>query len=218
MTTARTIIEDALTFGLNKLSPGEALDDDTGAVCLRALNSVADEFNGSGAVLFREVLTSGTVAGQSAAIDVVWQLLPGVRILGATVGATGDEQPLEALTLAQYAEVVDKTISGTPSCYAHDGFNTVYFYPAPVSETVTLRTREYVSDFADLDTDYGMPAGFKAAFSALLAERVAEALTGKVSVAVRNDAKAARSRIAAQVVNPAIIGGGERVPSILTGW
>ena len=73
MTTARQIISDALTFGLNRLSPGETLDSDLAGVCLSALNSVADEVNGSKSFLFREILTvSGTISVVSAALGTDW--------------------------------------------------------------------------------------------------------------------------------------------------
>ena len=60
MPNARSIINGALTFGLNRLSPGETLNPDDAAVCLNALNHIADELNGSKAFLFREILTQSS--------------------------------------------------------------------------------------------------------------------------------------------------------------
>lgn len=51
MTTARQIITDALTFHLNRLSPGETLESDTANVCLSALNAFVDEWNIDGYAL-----------------------------------------------------------------------------------------------------------------------------------------------------------------------
>lgn len=48
MTTARQIITDALTFHLNRLSPGETLEADTADVCLSALNAFIDDWNTDG--------------------------------------------------------------------------------------------------------------------------------------------------------------------------
>jgi hypothetical protein len=48
MTTARQIITDALTFHLNRLSPGETLEADTADVCLSALNAFVDDWNVDG--------------------------------------------------------------------------------------------------------------------------------------------------------------------------
>lgn len=222
MTTARSIITGALTFGLNRLSPGEALDADVGAVCLDALNHIADELNGSKSFLFREVLTqSSAITGASAALGVAWAgLAPGDEIAGATVQySAGHDVPLDPLTMAQYAEsIAIKATASLPRYYAHDGLATVYFYPACAGQTVTLRTRQVVSDFADLDTDYSMPKGYKAALSALLAEKMAPTMLGGVTPAVAQAAQKARNQLAQQSVNPAILSGSRRQGNILGGW
>ena len=66
-TTARSIIEGALSFGLNRLSPGETLDADTANTCLTALNMICDEFNGSGGFLFRDLMTQSTAISAASA-------------------------------------------------------------------------------------------------------------------------------------------------------
>lgn len=218
MTTARSIITGALTFGLNRLSPGETLDADVGAVCLDALNHIADELNGSKSFLFREVLTtSSAITGASAALGVAWPTLsPGDEIAGATLGANADS--MDALTMAQYADITDKVSAGEPRYYAHDGLATVYLYPAASGQTITLRTRAVVSDFADLDTDYSMPKGYKAGLSDLLAEKIAPTMVGGVSASVARAAQKARNQLAQQSVNPAILNGSNGGDNILSGW
>lgn len=209
MTTARSIIEGALTFGLNRLSPGEALDADTGAVCLTALNMIADQFNGQKSFLFREVLTtSSAITGTYGTLGTDWAgILPGDEILGATVQYETDlDVPMEPITVAQYQNIGIKTLSIYPEYYAHDGQATVYLYPAANAHVITIRTRQIVSDFADLDTDYVMPKGYKSALSALLAEKMAPTMVGGISAPVASDARAARLRLSAQSANPAILG------------
>lgn len=221
MTTARSIITGALTFGLNRLSPGEALDADLGAVCLDALNHIADELNGSKSFLFREVLTqSSAITGASAALGAAWlTLAPGDEIAGATLQSSpGAADPLDSLTMAQYAGIPDKSTAGSPRYYAHDGLATVYLYPAASGQTVTLRTRQVVADFADLDTDYSMPKGYKSALSALLAEKMAPTMLGGVSGPVATSAQKARAQLSQQAINPAIIGGQRAMGNILTGF
>lgn len=221
MSTARSIITGALTFHLNRLSPGEAVDADVGAVCLDALNHIADELNGGKSFLFREVLTtSSAITGTSAALGVAWAgLVAGDEILGATVQySAGMDVPLTPITLEQYANIAIKTTASLPQNYAHDGQATVYFYPACSGQTVTLRTKQVVSDFADLDTDYVMPKGYKSALSAMLAEKMAPTMLGGVTAPVASASKAARKRLAGQAVNPAIIGGNHTRGSILSGW
>lgn len=222
MTTARTIIEDTLTFHLNRLSPGESADADTLAVCLRALNSIADEMNGSKSFLFREILTASgsAISASTALLGTAWATLsPGDEILGATYASGGQDIPMPSLTMQQYHErVYDKTQTGEPEFWAHDGLATVYFYPVPTGHTITLRTKAVVSDFADIDTDYSMPKGYRSGLSALLAERLAPTMLDGVTPAIARAAAAARNRLAAQACNPAILGQTPRRGSILQGY
>lgn len=219
MTTARSIVEGALTFGLNRLSPGETLDADTAAVCLTALNHVADAMNGGGSFLFREILTTSTALSAAfATLGTEWaSLSPGVKILGATYNDGTQDNPMWELSYAQYQNIADKTTASEPSNWSYDGYARVYFYPVPGGETVTLRTMQTVSDFADLDTDYGMPKGYKAWLSALLAEKMALPLVGNVPRSVTIEAGMARMALAAKNAGPAILNGHNRKPSILTG-
>ena len=217
MTTARSIIEGALSFRLNRLSPGETLDADTGAVCLVALNELADAMNGGGSFLFREILTAGTVTSATGTIGTTWALAPGVQILSATYNDGSSDLELPKITMAQYAVIADKTMAGDPDRFAPDGYATVYFYPVPTSLVVTLRTKQYFSDFAQLDTDYGMPSGYKAHLSALLAEMLAPSLIGSIPPPVARAASLARAALMAQNMNPAILRGANRRESILNG-
>lgn len=226
MTTARQIIGGALTFHLNRLSPGETLDADLAAVCLDALNHIVDEWNGVKSFLFRELLSVSTpLSGVSGTLGTSWAgLSSGDQILGATVQyAGGMDIPIVPITMAQYAEIPLKTTASIPQVYAHDGAATVYFYPACAGQTVTLRTRQVATDFSGLDVDYVLPKGYKSALSAILAEKLSPVLTGGVTLAVASAAATARSQVMAQAVNPAILnaagptvnrGGG----NILAGW
>lgn len=216
MTTARQIISDALTFGLNRLSPGETLDADLGDVCLSALNNVADELNGVKSFLFREILTvSGTISTATATLGTSWAgISAGDKILGMTVREGTDlDIPLDPLTMAQYQGIAVKTTTGTPALYAHDGQATVYLYPVPTGHVLTIRTAQVVSDFADLDTDYTMPKGYRSSLAALLAERMAPSL-GAVSPMVLAMAKGARIKLGAQAMRPAIVGGATGVSHV----
>ena len=217
MTTARQIISGTLRFHLNRLSPGETLDADLADVCLEALNSIADEMNGDETMLWRQVLTAGTVSGTTGTLGSTWATLsPGDQILGASYSDGGQDIPLCELTLAQYQALPVKTTGGQPQYWSHDGQATVYFYPAPTGVSVTLRTGSPVSDFADLDTDYVMPRGRMAAFQALLAERLAPSMIGDVTPAIARASKKARLTLKAGA-KPAIISS-RREGNILTGF
>jgi len=220
MTTARQIITSALTLRLNRLSAGEALDPDLAALCLTALNDIADEWSGSASFLWRDLLSPATVTGSTGTLGTTWANIdPGQEILGATYNNGAGDFPLDPLTMQQYHEQVRiKSISGLPRFYAHDGASTVYFYPAPTGQTITLRVHQSIPDFADLDTDYVMPNGYKAAMADVLAERVAKPVLGSIPPDVTMFAKAARKRIGAQVSEPGIINGAAPSGNILTGW
>lgn len=221
MTTARSIITASLTFGLNRLSPGETLDADTASVALDALNHIADEMNGGKSFLFRELLTvsASGITGTSGTLGTTWAALsPGDEVLGATYSDGSSDIPILPWTMAQYANEPSKSTAGAPMYYAPDGLSLVYFWPACAGQYVTLRTRATVADFADIDTDYLMPKGYKSALSALLAEKLAPTMIGGVTPAIRASATAARQRLSSQAVNPAILVGSEMVGNILTGW
>lgn len=217
MTTARQIITGTLRFGLNRLSPGETLDADLADVCLEALNSLIDEVNGDATQLWRQTVTSGTVSGVSGTLGTTWAgLVAGEPILSATYNDGTQDLPLEELTFAQYQAIPIKATSGQPQYWAYDGHLTVYFYPAPSGQAVKLRTAVAASDFADLDTDYVMPKGRKAAYQALLAEKLAPVVVGEVSPAVARAAKQARLTLKSSMA-PEIIGS-RSTGNILSGW
>lgn len=214
MTTARTIITDALTVGLNKLSPGETLDADVAAVCLSTLGLIVDEINAVGNLLWREATYDSTaISAVSGTLGVDWPTLaPGINILGATVRYSASpnlDVEMDPLTVAQYSAIAIKTVGGIPTMYCYDGYETVYLYPKPsTARVVTLRARQQATAFADLDTDYGMPNGFRSYFAALLAERMAPSLLGTdLSPGAQRWVMAAKQRTASQTLQPAIIGG-----------
>lgn len=205
--TARTIISDALSFRLNRLSPGETLDADTAALCLRALNSIADEIGGGKALLWREILSaSSPITGATATLGVDWPALAaGDLIMGATVLVGGAEVPLHVVPLQRYQGAMQYPVSGTPCVIAHDGAATVYIAPAAAGHVITLRTREAMTEFADLDTEHVMPAGYRSALADLLAERMAPTMAPEMLGAAVGWGRAARRRLTAQAMTPAII-------------
>lgn len=221
MTKARTIIRNALTFGLNRLSPGEQEDADLFGRCLDALGSIVDEINGGKSLLWREVFTqSSPISGVSAQLGVAWPTLAsGDEILSATVQySAGQDIPMSPITMEQYELIPVKTTASLPQVYAHDGAATVFFYPAASGQTVTLRTKQAAQNFADLDTDYVMPAGYQSAYEALLAEKMAPTLNSNLVALTSTKAASARRRIIGQVIEPAILDARRPVGNILTGW
>lgn len=219
MTTARTVIQDALSFHLNRLSPGETLDADTASLALSALNSVVDAINGGKSLLWRETTETATVTG-TGTLGTTWAgIAPGAQILGATYNEGDGDQPISLITMQQWAErITIKTTGGVPQVYAHDGAATVYFYPAPVAVPIALRFKQAASEFAALDTDYVLPAGWRSGLSAMLAETLATVLIGGVPGDVARKSAAARLRLTGQSMVPGVILGGSGSGNILNGW
>lgn len=209
MTRARTIIRDALTFGLNRLSPGEQEDADLFGRCLDALNYILDKWNGGKALLWREFLTdSSPITGVSGTLGVTWAgLVPGDEILGASVRyAPGLDQPMSPLTMGQYQSINLKALQGAfPQQYAPDGAATVYLYPAAAGHVITLRTKQAATLFTDLDTDYSMPQGYSSALTDQLAEVMAPTLNPQMLATAAAKAAGSRRRIGAQAISPEII-------------
>ena len=221
MTLARGVISDALTFHLNVLGIGQVLDADTASRCLDALNNIVDEVDGQKGLLFREILTAGVVSAATGTLGATWPTVaPGDAILGATVTyAAGNDLPLPVMTMEQYARIPNKATAGLPQAFAHDGYATLYFWPAATGQTITLRTRQTVQQFADLDTDYGMPAGYRSFFAARLAELMAPTLAPSMMPVAAAVSARARARVLGQTVDPAIINTSRRqTGNILSGW
>lgn len=205
MTTARQIITDALTFGLNRLSAGEALDADLAGLCLSGLNSLVDEINGDGGRLWKKVATTETVSGASEPL-ATWGLPPGAVISLVTHAESGLDTPIDPTTYDAYQSIPDKSISGGPTIWASDGLS-LWFYPTPAALDITVICNAEVSQFEDIDTDYTMPNGWRSGLADMLAERVAFPVIGDVPAGVARNAATARRRLVAKV-EPAILNPG----------
>lgn len=206
MTTAREIIDDSL-YALNKLSVGETADSSTLAICLRILNNVVDEMCGSRSLLFREAIIASTSAISTAAsVMTAWSgLAAHDPILGMSwsTDSTGDQTPMDEITMKQYHELVDKAETGEPRLWAHDG-TSVFVYPVPVSKYLHVRVKLNITTFADTTTDYSMPKGYRSGFADILALKLAPIMGGGTPQ-IQMAANGARLRLLAQNVNPAIV-------------
>lgn len=219
MATARTIISLALE-SMNKLSPGETLDADLAASCLRRLNSIADDWSAGRDLAPQEAIVSGAVTGVSLTLGAgsFAAVGPGDEIMGMTA----DNLPMAPITMAQYQTIYLKTQTGRPLYWAADGLSNVFLYPAAAGHTMGLLVRTPFTQFADLDTAYTMPSGYQGAFSAALAVAMAPALVGKVTQDLKDNKREALANIRSGNVRPAIISANptQRAPAggILQGW
>jgi hypothetical protein len=179
---ALEIINDAYEK-CNRLTPGEPLSADDAAFALRKLNLLVDELSSQNLFLFHEQLTSNAQSGSITLGTGVWASVdPGSEI----VSATANNLALSPITMRQYNEIYQPTVTGVPSVWANDGLSTIYLWPVPTGQTVKLQTRKSVGAFADLTTEYTAPSGYKSALGAGLAVRIAPTICGGVTPDMRS--------------------------------
>jgi hypothetical protein len=220
MVTARTIITLALE-SMNRLSPGEVLDADLAAACLRRLNAIADDWSAGRDMTPQDVIASASVTGSSftLAAGPFAAIGPGDEIMAAQA----DGFPMTSITMEQYNGIQLKEQGGRPEVWAFDGLATVYLYPAAAGNTLSLLTRAPFSSFVDLDTEYTLPSGYQGAFAASLAVAMAPALLGGVNASLLLAEKRARFNVANANVRPAMLSANPLTPhsaggNILKGW
>jgi hypothetical protein len=220
MTTARTIIALALE-GMNKLSPGETLDADVAAVCMRRLNAIADDWNVGRDMPPQDVISSGPVTGASLTLGA--GAFAAVAIGQEIIQAQADGLPMDPITMQQYNNIQLKSQAGRPEVWAWDGLATVFLYPAAAGNTINLLTRAAFATFVDLDTTYVLPPGYQGAFAASLAVALAPSLLGGVTPGLLTAEKKALFNVANANVRPAIVSANPLAPrgaggNILQGW
>lgn len=219
MTTARTIISLALE-AMNKLAPGEVLDPDLAAVCLRRLNAIADDWSAGRDMAPQDVISAGAVSGPSLTLAAApfAAIGAGEEIISAQV----DGFRMKPITMQQYNDIGPKGQSGRPQFYACDGMSTVYLYPAATGNTISLLTRAPFASFVDLDTAYTLPSGYQGAFAAALAVAMAPALLGGVTPGLLQAEKRALFNVRNANVRPATVSANPLSPracgNILQGW
>lgn len=174
MTRALDIITSAYQR-CNRLSPGETLSADDAAFGFGRLADLVDEMAGQTLFLYKTLLTSATQSGHITLGAGSWAAIaPGDEV----VSATANNLAMAPITVQQFNEIYQPTVTGVPTVWAQDGFSTVYLWPVPTGQTIKLMTRSGVAAFADQTTDYAMPDGYKAALSAALAVRIAPNIIG----------------------------------------
>lgn len=219
MPTARTIITLALE-SMNKLSPGETLDADLAAACLRRLNAIADDWSAGRDMMPQDLIVSGAVTGQS--LTLAAGSFAAISVGDEIISAQSDGYAMAPITMAQYNNIPIKSQSGRPDLFAADGLSTVYLYPAAAGHTINLLVRKAFTVFATLDTNYVMPSGYQGAFAASLAVAMAPALLGGTPPDLMVREQKAMYVVRNSAVRPAIIQNQPMSPNsvgnILRGW
>jgi hypothetical protein len=218
MATARTIISLALE-SMNRLSPGEAIDPDLAASCLRRLNSIADDWSVGRDMAPQDVIATGSVTGASLTLgsSPFASVSPGTE----PIHLQADGMPMESITIQQYNNITDKTQTGRPSVWVWDGSSKVFLFPAALASSISIVTRQPFTQFADLDTSYTLTQGYQGAFAASVAVAMAPALLGRVPPDLVRAERRALFNLPKNV-RPAMLGSDplsdRAFGSILRGW
>jgi len=220
MTTARTIISLALE-GMNKLAPGEVLDADLAAVCLRRLNAIADDWSAGRDMTPQDVIALGTAVGPSLTLGT--GAFAAIAAGEEIISVQADGFAMTPITMQQYNDIRLKTQAGRPQVWVCDGLATVYLYPAATGNTISLLSRAPFANFADLDTAYTLPSGYQGAFAASLSVAMAPSLLGGVTPSLLKAEKRALFNVANANVRPAMLPSNPLAPrcsggNVLKGW
>lgn len=202
MTTARDLIADALG-DIGVLDPNETMTAEQAQHGLRTLNRVIDSWNARRLHVYAVRDVVATFAGGSATIG------PGGTIdtphplrlePGCYYVKSGISYPLPLWSREDYNARVLKAQAGEyPQGIYYDRAipGMVYVWPVPSAPIeYHLQVLLPLADFADLDTDYALPAGYQDALFWSLCERLPAGYNLPVNPESNTNAAAARAVIA----------------------
>ena len=181
MTTARELLTDALG-DIGVLDPNESMSAEMAAHGLRTLNRIVDSWNAKRLNVYTVVDVVGSFSGAAATIgpSLTFNTPHPLRLEpGCYYVKSGMSYPLPIWSREDYNAVILKATAGDyPQGIYYDRQipGNVYVWPVPsVSTTYHLQVLIQMSEFADLDTNYSFPAGYKDAFFYTLTERLPQA-------------------------------------------
>ncbi len=170
MTTARDIIEASLRK-LHVLGKGSALDNDEAQDALEALNDMLSIWSAEGDLIFTESKETFSVSGAQEFYTIgTGGDFGTVRplYLSYVYTSTGEvDYPAQRMDNQQYGAITQKNIGSIPQYFYYDaGFPLarLYLYPTPSAvQSVTLHSFKPLAKFESLNTEFNMPAEYKAA-------------------------------------------------------
>ena len=200
MTTALQIIDRAYSI-LGYKAAGEVLSGDDSQYALDILNGMIDGWNTQPHFIVTVNEVVANVSSQSATIGTGLNfdtVRPTSINNGAFARLNGVDYALTEIDREQYERITLKTVQSTfPQYFYYDG-NTdtarVWFYPVPsASVEVHLPCAVYLTQFADLSTEYELVPGYKVALEYSLAEELAPGVKDLPMSVIRKAANARRA-------------------------
>ena len=204
MTTARTIIEDALRK-IHVLGKGLSLDNDEADDALGVLNQMLASLSSQGGYVYaetKETFNLSTAASYTIGSGGDFNTTRPVKIISmyTTTGTT--DYPVIQIGSVDYANITQKDTSTTyPDYFYYDAAfptATIYFYPKPVGGTVTINSLKHLTSFSTLDTAYSMPPEYEAMLVYNLAEWIAPEYEKEAAPTVKRIAKQTKNNVLIQ--------------------
>ena len=228
MTTANTLIADALgSLGVLG-SSGASVNGNDLTLSLRVLNRMLDAWRQQPNMATHAAWVSFTLPantatrtiGPSGQVDTV---RPISLEIGSYSTFGGIDRELRTMERDQYAAIENKALAVTYPEHVYleaaSPLGTLYFWPlAGSAVTVKLAVRSQLATFADLTTDYTLPDGYEAAIVPSLAEKLAPYFERAVPPIVARDAAAGRAAIKRSNAKVPTLDMGERRPSGYSGF
>lgn len=179
MTTARQLLTGALK-SIGVLDPVEAISPEDAVDGLEVLNDFVDACNNDRLYIFTTSEVVSSFAGMTATIGpgMVIDTPRPIGIESAFYRIGGIDYPLSIVEKPRYDAIPLKTTpTGFPDLLYYDGgmpTGTVFLYP--VAQGLTeyhITVLQQLTAFADLDTDYALPQGYRRMLRYSIAEEMA---------------------------------------------
>lgn len=201
MTTAAIIARAALgKLGIN--APGEALRPEDGETCLTALNTILDAWRLERLYAYATTDVTHTVVSGALSLTIgpggdIDTTRPERFEAGAYFSLGGLDYPLEPITEAEYNRIWLKDVSALgPTWFEYSPnfpLGVLRFFPRiPAGAVLRMPVQVHLTAFADLTTQYNLPAGYERALLFTLAEEVAADYEREIPPTVARNAAAAR--------------------------
>lgn len=201
MTTAAIIGRSALgKLGIN--APGEALRPADGDTCLEALNRILDAWKLERLYAYATTDVTHTVASVTQTLTIgpsgnINTARPERFEAGSYYTISGVDYPLISVTEAEFNAIAVKNITAIgPTWFEYSPtlpLGVLRFYPRlTAGASLRMPVQVQLSAFADLTTDYILPAGYERALVFTLAEEIAADYEREIPPTVARNAANAR--------------------------
>lgn len=202
MSTSAAVIIRAALGKLGIVAPGQALNGDEAADCLAALNRVLDAWRLERLYAYATTDVTHTTAGVTDSLTIgpggdINTTRPERFEAGAYYRLSGVDYPLIGVTEAEFNAVPVKAVTAVgPTWFEYSPnspLGVLRFYPRlTAGAALRMPVQVQLTAFADLTTEYTLPAGYERALMFTLAEEIAADYEREIPPTVARNAAASR--------------------------